>query len=76
MKFLKFEIHVFLSSEDLYLITSFLGMDSQTYMKSFEKARIGPIQEPTAWCRFFLNLTSQVQSGRSKGVKLDGLELN
>ena len=29
----------FFSSEDLYLITSFLGMDSQTYMPTFQKAR-------------------------------------
>ena len=33
---------IFSSSEDLYLITSFLGMDSQTYMPTFQKARIGP----------------------------------
>ena len=70
LKFLKVEIHDFLSSEDLYLITSFLGMDSQTYMKSFEKARIG------SHCEFKSEPLGVVlgEFDESKRVKLDRLE--
>ena len=60
------KLTIFLSSEDLYLITSFLGMDSQTYMKSFEKARIGSHCEPLG--------VVLGEFDESKGMKLDRLE--